>query len=301
MVKNPEIGNLDAYHNLWSSNVWPHVAVERIELWALHGDMEAIANDPTVKQYFNRLFERTHLDMDVHGIVGGMLVAGDAYVKLVRDTNGEIVGIHRLPPKNVEIILDEKGLEKEFNVDFDGQKETHPAQDVMHFRWIPQEDSPYGVSLMKGLAPYVNTENRLMTEFLAALDAQAHGKNVNFDSAGNLRVLKAVPLQIAKHTGVPVALLTMQAYDERIDALEMEAFEKTCQSLRDTLRREIIEKVIVPETRRKGFTETVSLGWKRREKLLSPEKTQALIDQFKNGLITLDELKKRTGVADYYV
>lgn len=45
MVETPEKDNLDVYYQLYSRNPYPHASVERIVLWALHGKLEAIAED----------------------------------------------------------------------------------------------------------------------------------------------------------------------------------------------------------------------------------------------------------------
>ena len=117
---------------------------------------------------------------------------------------------------------------------------------------------------MKGLEPLVETESKITVGFLSELQAQTQGKTTNFDSDRNLRVLKSIPTLIAQHTGVPIGLLTLQEVDdERIKANDV--FEREiCQSIRDMLRSEITKKMIEPETTRKGFTETASLGWKRK-------------------------------------
>ena len=92
MVKNPESENLDTYYQIYSRTAYPHAAVHRIVYWALDGELEAIAEDESVKHYFQSLIEETNLDVQsAPSILRSMLVSGDAYVRLVRDDKGNIV------------------------------------------------------------------------------------------------------------------------------------------------------------------------------------------------------------------
>lgn len=303
MVRNPEQDHLETYYWMVTRNPYPYASVDRIVLWALSGEVVAIAENPEIQEFFQNLLEKTNLDHDTHGILRNILVFGDAYVLLLRDTDGNIKGIRHLNPKSVEIVLNEDKTEKEFIVDygeFGGEKETYPSKDVLHFRWKPQPDSPYGFSLMKGLEPLVERERRIMDEFVKALHAQAQGKSVDFDSEENLRILKTIPYLFSQHTGVPIGLLTMKIENELAHKLQMDNFELMCQDLRDLLRNGIIEKVIKPETTRKGFHEVASIGWKRKSKVTA-EDTKATMAELKLGLITIEEVKKRLGLTEYYV
>lgn len=299
-MKNPERDYLDTYSLIYSRNPLPYASVERIADWALEGEVVAITDTKQISEYFQRILEETDLDIDTHTILRTMLIFGDAYVLLLRDGDGNIKNMRHLDAKNVEIVLDENNIEKEFIVDYGTVRETYPAKEVMHFRWKKQPDNPYGFSLMRGLEPLVEREHKIMDEFMKALHAQAEGERVDFDSEGNLGILKAIPYLFSKHTGVPIGLLTFKIENELAHKLQMDDFEMKCQGLRDLLRNEIVEKVIKPETTRKGFQEIASIGWKRKSKITS-EDTEATIAELKLGLITPDEARRRLGLKEYYV
>jgi hypothetical protein len=303
VVKNPEQDHLETYRWMVTRNPYPYASVDRIVHWALSGEVVVLAENPEIRKYFQNLLEETNLDHDTYSILNNILVFGDAYVLLLRNDDGSIKCVRHLNPKSVEIVLNDDKTEKEFIVDygeFGGDKETYPSNDVLHFRWKPQPDSPYGFSLMKGLEPLVEREHKIMDEFMKALHAQAEGKSVDFDSEGNLQVLKAIPYAFSKHTGVPIGLLTFKIEDELAHKLQMDDFELMCQDLRDLLRNEIIKKVIKPETTRKGFTEIASIGWKRKNKVTA-EEMKATMAELKLGLITIEEVRKRLGLTEYYV
>jgi len=296
MVKNPEEGNFDTYDYIYSRNPYPHAAVERIVTWALRGDLEAIAKQEGVKRYFQNLIEHTSLDLDTHSILRTMFVYGDASVRLVRNDEGDIVRLHHLGAKNVEIICNEEGNVTEFVWKTGNKTFSYSPKDVLHFRWNPKKNTPYGTSLMKGLEPLVARNNKIMTDFLKAF----RGQIKDFDSKGSLRVLKAIPFAISKHTQVPIGLLTMRVENELAHRLQMNKFEKLCQSLRDLMRNEIIEKIIKPETERKGFEEIASIGWKRKNRPHTTE-VELIAEKLNRRLISLEEARKQLGLTEYYV
>lgn len=300
MVRNPERENFDRFENICTRNPYPFAAVDRIVTWTLHGEMEAISENPSTRQYFQNLLRSTHLYWDTRSILRNLLVYGDAYVRLVRDNEENIVRLHHLSPKDVEIMLDNEGNVTEFSVTFGDETVSYPPHEVMHFRWVPQEGNPYGVSLMKGLEQYVEMDNRIMDAFLKAFQAQARREPVIFDSTRNLRILKAIPYAIAAHTKVPIGLLKMNIEDETSHRFQMEKFEKRCQSLRDILRNEIMQKIIQPEIERRSLEGNVSIGWKRRSKP-SLSETEYIMSQLELGIITLEEAKKQFGLTEYYV
>jgi len=112
--------------------------------------------------------------------------------------------------------------------------------------------------------------------------------------------LKAIPYAIAKHTQVPFGLLMMKIENEHLHSLQMKEFEKLCQSLRDLIRNEIVEKIIKPETERKGFREVASIGWKRKSKP-SLEETKRIVKQIEQRTISVEEARKQLGLTEYYV
>lgn len=300
MVENPERENLDKYFHMYSRNPYCHASVERIVLWALHGKLEAIAEDTGVKQHFQNLLEETNLDLDTYSILTTMLVFGDAYVRLVRNDEGDVVRLHHLSPRDVEIKCDEEGNVTEFIAKFGDNTFSYSPKDVLHFRWKPQPDTPYGISILKGLEPIVERESRIMSDFLRAFEAQTQGRTVAFDWERSLKELKAIPFIIAKHTQVPIGLLTMKIENEDLHELQMKEFEELCQNLRDVIRKEIMEKIIKPETERKGFREVASLGWKRKNKPTLHE-TERIIEKMRHGTISLEEARKQLGLTEYYV
>jgi len=300
MVKNPEKDNLHVYDQLYSRNPYPYASVERIVTWALHGKLEAISEDTSVMQYFQNLLEDTNLDLDTYSILTTTLVFGDAYVRLVRNNEGDIIRLHHLSPKNVEIMLDEEDNKTEFVATFGNETVSYSPRDVLHFRWKPQPDNPYGTSILKGLEPVVEKENRIMVDFLRAFKAQARGQTVDFDSERALKALKVTPLIIAKHTQVPIGLLTFRVENETLHESQMREFEKLCQNLRDLIRKEIMEKIIEPETERKDFRKVAKLGWRRKNKPIL-HKTKRIIEKMRLGTISLEEARKQLGLTEYYV
>jgi len=301
MVKNPERENLDAYYYIYSRTAYPHASVDRIVHWALDGELEAIAKDGNVKHCFQSLIEKTNLDVQhAYSILRSMLVFGDAYVRLVRDDDENIVRLHHLSPKDVEIKCDEEDNVTEFVVKFGDETVSYSPKNVLHFRWKPQENTPYGTSILKGLEPIVKRENRIMNDFLRAFEAQAQGRAVAFDSERSLKELKAVPFIIAKHTQVPIGLLTMRVRNETIHRLQMKDFEILCQSLRDLIRNEIVEKIIKPEIERKGFQEIARIDWKRKSRP-SPKEAERIVENMQRGIIPLEEALKQLGLKEYYV
>lgn len=299
MVENPEKDNLEVYDQVYSRNPLPYGAVDRIVLWALQGKVEAIAENSNIKQYFQKLIENLGLDLDIHSILRTMLVFGDAYARLVRDKD-DIVRLHHLDPKNVEIKCDKDGNVTEFDAKFGEEVIPYSPENVLHFRWNPQQSTPYGTSLMKGLEPLVEREHQIMSDFLVAFNASISGQPTSFDSERNLSELKTIPYIVAELTQVPVGLLTMKVENEVEYELQMRDFEKLCQSIRDLIRNEIIEKIIKPETIRKIFQETASIGWKRKEKP-SLEETKRVLEKIKWGIISPEEAKKQLGLTEYYV
>lgn len=300
MVKNPESDNFDIYDNLYSRSPYPHASVERITLYALNGELEATTENPTIRQYFNNLIRETDLDLDAEMILRRILIFGDAFVRLVKNANGDIINLHHLISKDVEIQVDGEGEVKEYMVTFGGETRTYSIEEILHFKWNPQESNPYGTSILKGLQPVVNRENQIMDGFLNALHAQAEGKPIPFDSEGNLRTLKAIPYVISNHTKVPIGLLTLKIENEAQHSLQMKEFEKMCQSLRDVIRNEYMEKIVKPETERKEYTEVTSIGWKRKNRPTHRE-MNSIMAQYNLGLIPLEDMKKLMGLEEYYV
>jgi len=296
MVENPEKDNFDTYHYIFSRNPYPFASVDRIVTWALQGRLEAIAEDEKVKTYFQNLLKKTRLDfLDTRSILRSMLVFGDAYARLVRDNEGDIVRLHYLSSRNVEIMCDDEGNETEYVWKIGNGTSSFSPKDVLHFRWKPQKDTPYGTSLMKGLERIVARDNQIKIDFLKAL----RGQIKDFDSERSLEVLKTIPFLIAKHTQVPIGLLTMRVENELAHRLQMNEFERLCQTLRDLIRNEIIEKIIKPETERKGFQEIARIGWKRKDRP-SLEEVERIIENMKRGVIPLEEAQKQLGLKDYY-
>jgi len=300
MVENPEKDNLEVYYQIYSRNPYPYASVDRIVLWALQGELEANAKNPSIKQYFQKLIESTNIDSDTHGILRTMLVFGDAYVRLVRNDKGDLERLHHLDPKNVEIKCDKEGKITEFAAKFDEEITSYSPENVLHFRWNPQKNTPYGTSIMKGLGPLVEREDKIMSDFLSALEKSTLGHPTNFDSERNLNELKTIPYMIAEYTQVPIGLLTMNVENEVAHELQMRDFEKLCQSIRDLIRNEIIEKIIKPETVRNGFEEIASIGWKRKEKP-NLDEMKKIIEKAKWGIISLEEAKVQLGIKEYYV
>jgi len=165
MVENPERENLDTYDYMYSRTAYPHASVERITLWTLDGELEAIANDVSVKQYFQNLIEETNLDVEhAYSVLRNMLIYGDAYVRLIRDEKGDIVRLHHLNPKIVEIECDESGKKISYATKLGDETRSYSPKDVLHFRWKPQQNSPYGTSILKGLEPLVTRNNKIMPD-----------------------------------------------------------------------------------------------------------------------------------------
>ena len=296
MVENPEKDNFDTYHYIFSRNPYPFASVNRIVTWALQGRLEAIAEDEKVKTYFQNLLKKTRLDfLDTRSILRSMLVFGDAYARLVRDNEGDIVRLHYLSAKNVEIMCDEEGNETEYVWKMGDDISSYSPKDVLHFRWKPQRNTPYGTSLMKGLERTVAIDNKIKDDFLKALGGQI----VGFDSKRSLEQLKTVPFLIAKHTQVPIGLLTMRVENELAHRLQMNKFERLCQTIRDLIRNEIIDKIIKPETERKGFQEIASIGWKRKDRP-SLEEVERIIESMNRSVIPLEEARKQLGLTEYY-
>ena len=92
----------------------------------------------------------------------------------------------------------------------------------------------------------------------------------------------------------------MNIENEYLHNLQMKEFEKLCQSIRDLIRNEIVEKIIKPETERKGFREVASIGWKRKSKPNYNE-VERLVKEYKLGNISPEEIKKQVGLTEYYV
>lgn len=97
-----------------------------------------------------------------------------------------------------------------------------------------------------------------------------------------------------------LGLLTFEIKNEAIHELQMKEFEKVCQNLRDLIRNEIMEKIINPETERKGFREVASIGWKRKNKPTLKE-TKRILKQVEQGTISLEEARIQLGLTEYYV
>jgi hypothetical protein len=293
MVLNPEKDRLSIYDDLWSTDALSHGSVERLVTFSLEGDLK-IHNKNVVDQMLTRtLLEDTEIDEHLDSAMRTAIIYGDSFNIIRRNAESSIERIIPLDPKNVEINTDTSQNIDSYEVKI-GPEGKYSKNDIIHIQFQKQQDSPYGLSMMKGIESYVEKEDEINAGLLKAL----RGENPTFDSEGNLRILKALPLLYSRHFGVPVGYLTVNFVTDEQYYLEKALFGKRCQQFRDTIRNELMQKVISPEVTRLGLSPELNIGWRVKERPLLKE-IENLIAMQQVGAISIDEFKIKMGM-DYY-
>jgi len=120
-----------------------------------------ISEHEDAKEYIQQKLELMDLDSVLLDNVIYGLIYGDSFIEKVKDSSGKLIQLKSVDPTTMQINTNEYGNVINYQQKISGK--LYPpieATDIIHLRFFPKPDSPYGVSI---IAPSKDTIDRKIT------------------------------------------------------------------------------------------------------------------------------------------
>lgn len=166
--------NLKKYWDIYRSEITVFASIN-ITAWnTCMSGWSLVGQDKELIKKVRDFCDKVDLDSILLESTINALVFGDAFVEIIYNKKGEITNLKSIDPKTMWIETDKYGRVKHYYQKISGKRLPNiDPKYIMHIRFFPQPDSPYGISLIE---PSYDTIKRKMTTDAAIANAiKRHG------------------------------------------------------------------------------------------------------------------------------